>query len=76
MGTITVIGLGAHMGLQDKANNSNLVTPTATSVRYDILRISTNLTDKNTGAPYDEIILGVTTQTARTVWAFMFRSDR
>ena len=74
LGTITVNGVGAHIGLQDKTNSGDETTPTASSVTYDVLRISPGLTDASTGATYDEIILGV--QESGLVWTFMFRSNR
>ena len=73
-GTVTVNGLGAHMGLPDKANSGADVVPTATSIKYDILRITQNLKDPTTGATYDEIILGVSEP--GLVWVFKFRSDQ
>jgi len=73
-GTITLNGLGAHLGFPDKANASADIVPTATSITYDILRITQNLTDATTGAAYDEIILGVSEP--GLVWTFMIRSDQ
>jgi hypothetical protein len=69
LGTITVNGVGAHFGLQDKTNGSDVNTPTATSVTYDVLRISTNLTDA--GGTYDELIVGIS---AGAPWGFRFKS--
>lgn len=74
LGTITVKGTGAHVGLPDKTNGGDETTPTASSVTYDVLKINTGLTDINTGAIYDEVILGVAEP--NLVWTFMFRSDR
>lgn len=74
LGTITVNGLGAHIGLPDKANSGDELTPTATSVTYDVLQINTGLKDVTTSATYDEIILGV--QDAGIVWTYMLRSNR
>jgi len=73
-GTVTVNGLGAHIGLPDKSNGSADIVPTATSIKYDILRINQNLTDAKTGATYDEIILGVNDSVH--YWSFMLRSDQ
>jgi len=73
LGTITVNGLGAHIGLADKNNAGDDVIPKATSITYDVLRITTGLKDATTGATYDEIILGV--QEPGLVWTYMFRSD-
>jgi len=75
LGTITVNGAGAHFGVQDKANGMEQVTPTATSVKYDILRISTGLKDSSTGATYDQIIVGLHYDAGGDVWTFMFRSN-
>ena len=73
LGTITVTGLGAHIGLADKTNAGDNVTPKATSITYDVLKITTGLKDAATGAAYDEIILGI--QEPGLVWTYMFRSD-
>jgi len=73
-GTITVNGLGAHIGMPDKSNGNADIVPTAASIKYDILRINQNLTDAKTGATYDEIILGVNDNVH--FWSFMLRSDQ
>jgi hypothetical protein len=75
LGTITVKGAGAHIGLPDKTNTIEQVTPTITSVTYDILRISTNLTDA--GGTYDEIIFGLfVSGTGNNYWGFRYKSYR
>jgi len=75
LGQITVNGVGAHFGLQDKTNTGELATPTESSITYDVLRISTNLTDAS-GQAYDEIIIGLTYDANGDVWVFRFRSNR
>ena len=75
LGTVTVNGTGAHIGLPDKTNSGDMTTAiTVSSITYDVLRISTGLTDATTGATYDQIIFGV--NESGTVWTFMLRSDR
>jgi len=75
LGTVTVNGTGAHIGLPDKTNVGDMTTAiTVSSITYDVLRISTGLTDATTGATYDQIVFGV--NESGTVWTFMLRSDR
>lgn len=74
LGTITVNGTGAHLGLPDKAGSGDLTTPGVTSVTYDILKINAGLKDAGTGVTYDEMILGL--QESGLVWTYMFRSNR
>jgi hypothetical protein len=74
LGTVTVTGVGAHIGLCDKSNTIEQVTPTLPSVTYDILRISTNLTDA--GGTYDEIIFGVAVNNIGNWWGFRYKSYR
>lgn len=75
LGTVTVNGLGAHIGLPDKAASGDETTAvTVTSNTYDVLKVTTGLKDATTGATYDEIVLGL--QESWGVWTYMFRSDR
>lgn len=74
LGQITVNGIGAHIGMPDKANTSQETIPTASSITYDVLKINTGLKDASTGTTYDELILGVSEP--GLVWTFMFRSNR
>lgn len=74
LGTVTVSGVGAHIGLQDKAASGDENTPLVASKTYDVLKINTGLKDATTGATYDEIIFGL--QESGLVWTYMFRSDR
>ena len=75
LGTITVNGIGAHIGFQDKTDKNsgaaNQVIPTVESITYDILQISRNLTDE--GGIYDRIIVGVTPRVGQA-WSFMLKS--
>lgn len=74
LGTVTVYGVGAHIGLPDKAASGDENTPTVTSKTYDVLKISNNLTDAVTGGAYDELILGINEN--GVAWGFRFRSNR
>ena len=73
LGQITVNGIGAHFGLQDKTPSGDLLTPTATSITYDVQKIDLNQTDITTGKTYDQIIIG--TNNNGVVWSFIFRSN-
>lgn len=73
LGQITVNGVGAHFGLQDKSNTNEQVTPTATSLTYEVLRLTTNLTDA--GGTYDLIIVGLM-DNGNNYWGFQFKSYR
>lgn len=75
LGQITVKGVGAHFGLPDKTNAGELVTPTVSSITYDVLQLQTGLKDSD-GTIYDEITVGLTYDSAGDVWTFMFRSNR
>lgn len=75
LGTITVTGLGAHLGLPDKINGGESVIPTATTIHYDVLQIDTDLVDES-GTHYDRIVIGVHYDAAGDVFTFMLRSDR
>ena len=77
LGQITVTGIGAHFGLQDKTNAGELTDPTGVSaITYDVLKIDADQTDASTGKHYDAIVIGLTYNTAGNVWTFWFRSDR
>ena len=71
LGQIIVNGVGAHFGLQDKSNTNEQVTPTSTSLTYDVLRITTALTDA--GGTYDLIIVGLM-DNGNNYWGFQFKS--
>jgi len=74
-GTITITGKGGHFGLQDKINNAEEITPTASSVRYDVLEMKTDQVD-DAGKHYDLLVIGVHYDAAGDVFTFMMRSDR
>ncbi|ANI89231.1 hypothetical protein A9P82_07960 [Arachidicoccus ginsenosidimutans] len=77
LGTVTVNGIGAHLGLPDKSNTVEQVTPTLPSVTYDVLRVSLNQTDA--GGTYDEIIFGVDVADVGATgnwWGFKYKSYR
>ena len=77
LGQITVNGVGAHFGLQDKNNGGEVATPAGiTSIKYDVLKIDMNQTDATTGKHYDAIFIGLTYNSSGNAWAFKFRSDR
>lgn len=69
LGTLTVKGVGAHMGLMDKANNGTISFPEE-SVSYDVLRIETDIVDSATGKRCDRLILGINDWNG--LWAFTF----
>ena len=75
LGTITVNGVGSHLGLPDKSNTIEQVTPTISSVTYDVLKMSLNQTDA--GGTYDEIVFGLfVANTTNNYWAFRYKSYR
>ncbi len=67
LGQITVNGVGAHLAMQDKTPGGDLLTPTASSITYDILKMDLNVTSG--GKTYDQLIIGF------GIWAFVLRSD-
>jgi len=74
LGTITVNGTGAHMGLPDKTNSGDMTTSiTVNSIKYDVLRIVMDAVD-DSGTHFDMIVIGV--QEPGLVWTYMFRSNR
>ena len=75
LGTITIKGKGGHFGLADKINGAEEVTPTASSVTYDVLQIDTDKVDDN-GVHYDVLSIGVHYDASGDVFTFMLRSDR
>jgi len=74
-GTITITGKGGHFGLQDKVNGAEEVTPTVSSVKYDVLEMKTDQVDA-AGKHYDLLVIGVHYDAGGNVFTFMLRSDR
>ena len=71
LGQITVHGVGAHFGMQDKANGSDQTVPTVPLITYDVLQIKTDQTDAK--GTYDQIDIGINDG---NWWGFSFRSYR
>ncbi|AYD46832.1 hypothetical protein [Arachidicoccus soli] len=74
LGTVTVYGVGAHIGLSDKSNTVEQKTPTLQSATYDVLKISTNQVDA--GGTYDEIVFGIFVANINNYWGFRLKSYR
>lgn len=74
LGTVTVNGVGAHIGLSDKSNTIEQVTPASQSLTYDVLKITLNQTDD--GGTYDEIVFGIFVANINNYWGFRLKSYR
>ncbi|MDR3651677.1 MAG: hypothetical protein P4L34_01745 [Paludibacter sp.] len=72
LGQITVNGIGAHFGLQDKTEHGDVKSPTVKSVTYDVQKINLNVSNPS-GGTYDQIIIGV--NSGGVCWSFVFRSN-
>ncbi|HKZ67145.1 MAG TPA: hypothetical protein VJ111_12340 [Chitinophagaceae bacterium] len=69
LGQLTVIGLGAHIGLQKVRNGGEVTSSPATSITYDILEMTQNAG----GLGYDILKLGVNIG-GDAWWSFTLRS--
>jgi hypothetical protein len=67
LGQLTVVGLGAHIGLQKVRNGAEVTTP-ATSITYDVLAATHDVAGN-----YDLLTLGVAIG-APGWWTFRLRS--
>lgn len=70
LGQLTVIGLGAHIGLQKVENGSETPSGPATSVTYDVIE-ETHVDAGN----YDLLTLAVNMTCCSYWWTFRLRSD-
>ena len=68
LGQLTVIGLGAHIGLQKVRNGGEVTTGPATSITYDVLAAT-----HNAAGNYDLLTLGVSIG-GGAWWTFRLRS--
>jgi hypothetical protein len=68
LGQLTVVGLGAHIGLQKVRNGAEVTTGPATSITYDVLAATHNVPGN-----YDILTLGVAIG-APGWWTFRLRS--
>ena len=68
LGQLTVVGLGAHIGLQKVRNGGEVTTGPATSITYDVLA-----TTHDVAGNYDLLTLGVAIG-APGWWTFRLRS--
>jgi len=68
LGQLTVVGLGAHIGLQKVRNGSEVTTGPATSITYDVLAATHDVAGN-----YDLLTLGVAIG-APGWWTFRLRS--
>jgi hypothetical protein len=55
LGQITLVGVGAHIGLPEEANNAVLTSASVSSVTYDIV----SMTPDGGGAGHDQLVLGI-----------------
>lgn len=68
LGQLTVIGLGAHIGLQKVRNGGEVTSSPASSITYDVLAATS-------AGGYDLLTLGVNIG-GNAWWTFRLRSDR
>ena len=67
LGQLTVVGLGAHIGLQKVRNGGEVTSSPATSITYDVISM------KHDPAGYDILVLGVNIGGSGW-WSFTLRS--
>jgi hypothetical protein len=70
LGQLTLVGLGAHIGIpkvQGGGQNDNTTAPSATSITYDILAMG-----HNASGNYDSMI--VATKTSYGAWTYQLRA--